>query len=65
MLRIYGLFEMHGRLLSAKVLAEMQYSQLFSSNLDFNSDPNQVVRFLVYLTKLTFWDSKSEFSYSD
>ena len=43
---------MHGRLLSAKDLAQMQYSQkrlvmdficsFFSSNLDFTSDPSQV-----------------------
>ena len=66
---------MHGRLLSAKDLAQMQYSQkrlvmdfylqFFSSNLDFTSDPSQVFRFLVYLTKITFWDSKFEFSYPD
>ena len=66
---------MHGRLLSAKDLAQMQYSQkrlvmdfylqFFSSNLDFTSDPSQVFRFLVYLTKITFWASKSGFSYPD
>ena len=63
------------RLLSAKDFAQMQYSQkrlvmdfylqFFSSNLDFTSDPSQVFRFLVYLTKITFWDSKSGFSYPD
>ena len=57
---------MHGRLLSAKDLAQMQYSQkslvmdfylqFFSSNLVFNSDPSQVFRFLVS------WDSKSGFA---
>ena len=37
------------------------YLQFFSSNLDFKSDPSQVFHFLVYLTKITFWDSKSGF----
>ena len=70
-LGIYRWFEMHGRLLSAKDLAQMQYSQkrlvmdfylqFFSSNLDFTSDPSQVFRFLVYLTKITFCDSKLGF----
>ena len=41
------------------------YLQFFSSNLDFKSDPSQVFHFLVYLTKITFWDSKSGFSYPD
>ena len=62
---------MHGRLLSAKDLAQMQYSQkrlvmdfylqFFSSNLDFTSDPSQVFRFLVYLMKITFWASFWDF----
>ena len=74
-LGISGWFEMHGRLLSAKDLAQMQYSQkrlvmdfylqFFSSNLDFTSDPSQVFRFLVYLTKKTSWASKSGFCYPD
>ena len=29
------------------------------------SDPSQVFRFHIYLTKLTFWASKSGFSYPD
>ena len=41
------------------------FAVFFSSNLDFNPDPSQVFRFLVYLTKITFWDSKSGFSYPD
>ena len=50
---------MHERLLSAKDLAQMQYSQkrlvmdfylqFFSSNLDFTSDPIQIFRFLDYI----------------
>ena len=38
---------------------------IFSSNLEFISDPSQVFRFLVHLTKITFWASKSGFSYPD
>ena len=63
------------RLLSAKDFPQMQYSQkrlvidfyfqFFSSNLDFNSDPSQVFLYLVYLTNITFCDSKSGFSYPD
>ena len=35
---------------------------VFSSKFHFtSSDPSQVFRFLVYLTKITFWASKSGF----
>ena len=62
--------------LSARDLAQMQYSHkrfvmdfylhfffafFFGSNLDFDSDPSQIFRFLAYLTKITFWDLKSGF----
>ena len=39
----------------------ISFLSYFSSNLDFNSDPSQVFRLLVYLTKITFWDLKSGF----
>ena len=41
------------------------FAVFFSPNLDFTLDPSQVFCFLVYLMKITFWASKSGFSYSD